>query len=176
MRKILPLIAISCIAHVCQAQRLTFDQLKQSLNSSLNQAEENLFLRGYSFVEKRSLADSNGMAYTFSTRGKTVTTAKSVTKGVYTGGDIAKSYLQYVTYEPVEFQKLRKLMIEDAFIRSGADSISEKSTYRKENLEVNFATDNLNPHRAFIITLRNTSAIADNKVFKKLSLKNVFKR
>ncbi|WP_423148173.1 hypothetical protein [Rubrolithibacter danxiaensis] len=173
MKKIILLILFISAATICRAQRLTFNQLEQLLNDNLNEAEERLFLQGYSFAEKKPIAE-DATVYTFSNRKKTLTTAKVVSKAVSNGG-IGKSYVQYVTYEPAEFQKLRKLMVEDGFNRSSKDSISENSNYYKDNLAVNFQTDHSNKNRAFIITLRNRYAASGNKVLKKLNLKKLFK-
>lgn len=175
MKALLLQIVFLFAYNLCEAQRLSFDELEQHLNSSLNKAQENLFLKGYSFLGKDSLKGTNTSVYNFSTRGKTIATAKSLSKTV-SPEETSKSYIQYVTYEASEFYKLRKLMIEFEFTRSETDSISEVSNYYKDNLEVKFETDNLNKKRAFIVTLRNRNAVINNKVIKKMNLKNLLNR
>lgn len=75
----------------------------------------------------------------------------------------------------MEFQKLRKLMIDEGFSRSDADEISETSNYYKDNLEVNFKTDAVNGNRAFIMQLRNRGQQPGGKVREKLRLRSIFK-
>ena len=96
-----------------------------------------------------------------------------VSKGVYANEPL-KSFVQYVTYEALEFQKFRKLMIDEGFNRNDSDEISETSNYYKDNLEVNFKTDEVNGNRAFLVILRNRGLPAPVKVREKLRLKNIF--
>ena len=176
MRKIILLVAIMSLCSVSKAQRLTFDQLNGILNSTLDEAEESLFLIGYSFVSKQNITDSAEVIYHFSNKRNTIGTAKKVSKGVYTK-DLDRSFVKYTTYERAEFQNFRKLMVEYQFSRSGTDSISENSNYTKDNLLVNFeVTTDQYENKTFLITLSNSKAIISDKLPKKLSLKSIFKQ
>lgn len=171
MKKIVLMAVLICFISAAKAQRLSFDELEAALNSSMDKAQENLFLKGYSLVSMDTT--SGGKVYTFSNRKKTVTTAKMLSKGFYASEPL-KSFVQYVTYEALEFQKLRKLMIDEGFNRNDSDEISETSNYYKNNLEVSFKTDEVNGNRAFIVILRNRGLPAPVKVREKLRLKNIF--
>ena len=172
MKKVLLLTALIISIAAAKAQRLSFDELQAALNASMDKAQENLFLKGYSLVSMDTA--ETGKIYTFSNRKKTLSAAKIVSKAVYAAEPL-KSYVQYVTYESMEFQKLRKLMIDEGFSRSDADEISETSNYYKDNLEVNFRTDAVNGNRAFIMQLRNKGMQPGGKVREKLRLRSIFK-
>jgi hypothetical protein len=175
MKTMLLLLAlIFCVQFSrAQVQKLSFQDMENALTLSLNEAEERLFLKGYSFAGNDTLPDG-GLLHTFSTRGKTVKTAKALSKAIYEN-EVEKAYVQYVTYEAAEFVSLRKIMIEKQFTRTGVDNISENSTYVKDNLEVNFATDESDQNKAFIVTLRNKGGVIAKKPVKKLSLKGLLK-
>jgi len=172
MKKILLLFALAGIVSAGKAQRLNFEDLQAVLNASMDKAQENLFLKGYSLVSMDTA--ETGKTYTFSNRKTTLAAAKIVSKAVYAAEPL-KSFVQYVTYESMEFQKLRKLMIDEGFSRSDADEISETSNYYKDNLEVNFKTDAVNGNRAFIMQLRNRGLQPGGKVREKLRLRSIFK-
>lgn len=176
MRKVFLLAVLICVVTVSNAQKLAFEKLDQLLNSSLDEAEESLFLVGYTFSSKESIADTAGVIYTFTNGKKTIGTAKEVRKGVY-NKETTKSFIKYITYDRIEFEKFRKLMIEHQFTRSGTDNISENSNYTKDNLKVNFeVTTDKYENKTFIITLRNFKISPIEKEPKKLSLKNIFKQ
>lgn len=158
------------------AQKLTFEQLDQLLNSSMDEAEETLFLVGYTFLSKQNISDTAGVTHTFTNRKKTIGTAKEVRKGVY-HKDITKSFVKYISYDRLEFERFRKLMIEYQFERSNKDEISENSNYTKDNLKVNFevSTDKYE-NKMYAITLQNYKSSPAEKAPKKLSLKNIFKQ
>ena len=170
---ILFLFTYSFLVSKAQVQKLTLENLEATLNATLNEAEENLFLKGYSFAGRDTLADA-GILHNFSTRGKTVKNAKAVSKAVYENA-LAKTYVQYVTYEYSEFRQFRQLMIETNFERNSTDSISENSSYFKDNLEIKFKVDKFDTNKAYIITLKNRGLIGGKKPGKKLSLKNILK-
>lgn len=175
MRKVILLAVVMCVCSVSNAQRLTFEHLNQMLNFSLDEAEESLFLIGYSFISKNNISDSAGVVYNFSNKKNTIGTAKKVSKGVYYKGP-GKSFVKYTIYDRAEFQNFRKLMVDYQFRRSGADDISENSNYLKDNLMVNFeVTNDQYDNKTFLITLLNNKAIED-KLPKKLSLKSIFKQ
>ncbi|MEJ6979138.1 hypothetical protein WG906_01670 [Pedobacter sp. P351] len=176
MRRIILLVAFMSLCFVGKAQRLSFDQLNGMLSSTLDEAEERLFLVGYSFVSKQYISDSAEVIYHFSNKKNTIGTAKKVSKGVYTK-DLDKSFVKYTTYDRAEFQNFRKLMVEYQFTRSGKDSISENSNYSKDNLLVNFeVTADQYENKTFLITLTNNKAIISDKLPKKISLKSIFKQ
>ncbi len=176
MRKLVLLVIILSVCSVCKAQRLSLEQLNLMLNSSLDETEESLFLTGYSFVSKKTILDTAGMIYTFSNKKKTIGTAKIVAKGVF-NKEISKSFVRYTTYERAEFQKFRKQMIDEEFVRSNTDSISENSNYTKGSLKVNFevTTDEFD-NKTFLITLFNYKPIVADKSPRKLSLKTILKQ
>ena len=164
------------LCSVSKAQKLTFEQLNGMLNSSLDEAEESLFLIGYSFVSKQNITDSAEVIYNFSNKRNTIGTAKKVSKGVYTK-DLDKSFVKYTTYDRAEFQNFRKLMVDYQFSRSSRDSISENSNYSKDNLLVNFEVSiDQYENKMFLITLMNNKSIIADKLPKKLSLKSIFKQ
>ncbi len=156
-----------------QAQRLSFGDMEKALNFTLIETEESLFLKGYSFAGNDTL-NNGGVMHNFTTRGKTVKTAKSLSKAIYENS-LEKGYVQYVTYEAGEFQTLRKLMIENSFTRTDNDKISENSVYIKDNLEVKFVTDESDKNRAFIVTLTTKGGVPLKKQTRKLSLKSLLK-
>lgn len=177
MKKILILLALTCLFSTTQAQRLSFEQLEQMLNQSIDQAEESLFLLGYSFSGEKS--DSSAMIYSFSNQKNTVGTAKRVTKAVYKKP--LESYLKYITYDRSEFEALRKLMIEYQFVRQPGEALSENSNFSNEHLKVNFqVTTDKYENSEFVVTLRNTRLIDPVKAARKLNLReminNRFKR
>lgn len=164
-----------CVCSIGNAQRLTFEHLNQMLNFSLDEAEESLFLIGYSFVSKNNISDSAGVVYDFSNKKNTIGTAKKVSKAVYYK-DPSKSFVKYTIYDRAEFQNFRKLMVDYQFRRSGTDGISENSNYLKDNLMVNFeVTTDQYDNKTFLITLLNNKAVED-KLPKRLSLKSIFKQ
>lgn len=161
---------------VATAQRLDFEQLEHMLYASLDGAEENLFLLGYSFLHKKENPDSLGVIYTFSNRKQTIGTAKMVAKVVYPN-ELDKSLLKYITYDRSEFESFRKLMVENQFIRSDKDDISENSNYSKGSLKVNFeVTTDEYENKVFYISLSTQKPLQIEKLPKKLSLKNIFKQ
>jgi len=176
MRKLVLLVLMLSVCSVSKAQRLSLEKLDQLLNSSLDEAEESLFLTGYTFASKKAISDTAGVVYTFSNKKNTIGTAKTVSKGVF-NREPGKSFVRYTTYERGEFQNFRNQMVEYQFIRSNTDSISENSNYTKANLKVNFeVTTDEYENKTFLITLQNHKAIVAEKLPKKLSLKNIFKQ
>ncbi len=176
MRKLILLVIILSVCSVSKAQKLSLEQLDQMLNSSLDEAEESLFLIGYTFDSKEMIADTAGVVYNFSNKKRTIGTAKLVSKGIF-NSQTSKSFVRYTTYDRGEFQKFRNQMVEYQFIRSNTDDISENSNYSKANLKVNFeVTTDEYENKTFLITLQNHKAVVAEKLPKKLSLKNIFKQ
>lgn len=176
MKKFALLIVILCFSIIAKAQKLSFEQLENMLNSSIDEAEENLFLMGYPFLSKSVLPDSAGIIYNFSNRKNTISTAKKVTKEVYYKKP-GKSKMQYITYERAEFQRFRRLMIEEQFIRNGKGSLSENASYSKKTLKVNFEvkTDD-HENKLYCITLEGARNIAAAIIPKRIDLKTIFKK
>jgi|GEM_PF-1155529 len=176
MKRIILLITILCFSALSQAQKLTFEQLEHMLNSSIDEAEENLFLVGYPFISKAVLPDSAGIIYNFSNRKNTIGTAKKVSKEVYYK-EAGKSNIQYITYDRAEFQRFRRLMIEEQFTRNGKDSIGENASYIKNALKVHFEvkTDQYE-NKIYIITLQGSRIAQISKIPKKINLKSIFKQ
>ena len=161
---------------ISNAQKLKLEKLEQILNASLNDAEESLFLTGYSFLSEKEIPDSAGIIYTFSNRKKTIGTAKIVWKGVYYQ-EKAKSFVKYITYDRREFEHLRKLMITNQFVREDPENLAESSTYSKGNLRINFeVTTDEYENITFVLTLNNIKAIEKAKEPKKITLRGLFKQ
>lgn len=176
MRKLFLLCTALCWLSVSNAQKLRFEKLEQLLNASLDEAEEELFLTGYSFLSEKNKADSTNKIYIFSNRKNTIGTAKFVWKGVYTREPL-KSFVKYVTYDRNEFEHFRKLMIQNQFERLDPKSIDENSSYSKENLHVDFeVTKDEYDNVTFMLTLKNLKSISKAKAVKRINVKNLFKQ
>jgi hypothetical protein len=156
------------------AQRLSFSQLEVLLGQPIIAAEESLFLAGYSFASKDSVPEKQMSLYTFTNGKNTIGSAKRVVKASFNQSN--KSSVKYVTYDRSEFQSFRKLMVNEQFIRSGKDEISENSNYSKKDLNVQFeVSKDKYDNQVYYITLRSDK-LEKEKVAKKISLKNLLKQ
>ncbi|WP_207425187.1 hypothetical protein [Pedobacter sp. SYSU D00535] len=171
-RLLVLLISLFLFNHV-NAQRLTLEQLEAALNASMNTAEENLFLMGYSFIGKDSIPVQGGQIYSFSNR-KKAPEQKTVSKAV-NNHDPLKSFLQYVTLERSEFERLRRQMVDLQFARNDKSGLNENSSYTKGNLNLTFQvkTDRAGIQK-FIITLSNNKIIREDKKRPKIDFKSIF--
>ncbi|MFD2162615.1 hypothetical protein ACFSJU_09455 [Paradesertivirga mongoliensis] len=176
MRKLFFLCAALCWLNAGYAQKLKLEKLEQLLNASLDEAEEELFLTGYSFLSEKNKADTTNKIYIFSNRKNTIGTAKFVWKGIYTREPL-KSFVKYVTYDRNEFEHFRKLMIQNQFERLDPKSIDENSSYSKENLHVNFeVTKDEYDNVTFMLTLTNLKSLSKAKALRRISVKDLFKQ
>lgn len=174
MKKIILLISLLSFSTLSKAQDLSFEQLEQMLNSTIDEAEENLFLLGYPFISKMALPDSIGMVYNFSNRKNTIKTAKKVSKAFYYK-EPNKGLIKYISYDRNEFYRFRRLMTEYQFTRNSKDSISENSHYSKGTMKVDFEVENdEQQNKSYIITMQNYRTNAVNKIPKKLNLRGLF--
>ena len=154
------------------AQNLSLGQLEQMLNQTMDGAEESLFLIGYSFSGEDSIKNK-GSIFFFSNRKHTIGTAKRVSKAVYHTEPL-QSYIRYTTYDRPEFERLRRQMVEEQFIRDSKDGLSENSNYSKDHLKVKFEvnTDEYE-NSVFHITLRNSRIIVAEKPGRSFNLKKL---
>lgn len=170
------LLLTGCLLFFCfiaEAQRLAFEKLEQMLKFSKDRTEEELFLLGYTFLNKDSVSDKRLSHYTFTNRKNTIGTAKRVVKTVFQ--DPNKSSLRYITYDRPEFQAFRKLMIDHNFIRNGGDKISENSLYSKNSLIVSFEVSKDEYENPVFNIILSRDKPETEKNSKKLSLKNLLK-
>ncbi|HEX8548272.1 MAG TPA: hypothetical protein VF691_15025 [Cytophagaceae bacterium] len=175
MRRLILLGAMLCVFITSNAQKLKIEQLEQMLTASIDEAEESLFLIGYTFVSKKNLADSAGFIYTFSNRKQTIGTAKKVWKAVYYK-ESNLSFVKYITYDREEFERFRRSMLETGFSREDKN-INENSTWLKDNLQVRceVGTDEFE-NIAFEIKLNYTKAPIKEKTLKKIGLKSILQK
>ncbi|MBC8051692.1 MAG: hypothetical protein H7Y13_01370 [Sphingobacteriaceae bacterium] len=175
MMRFIFLLAMLSLGTAVNAQKLKLDQLEQLLNSSMDEAEESLFLAGYIFLNEKKKPDTSGIINVFTNRKRTIGTAKIVWKGVYANYPV-NSFVKYITYDRQEFENFRRLMIEHGFVRKDS-AITETSTFTKDNLQVHFEPgkdefDNI----TFEVRLSNPKGLLKEKVLKKGPFKNIFKQ
>jgi hypothetical protein len=176
MSKIILLAINLFIATTLQAQKLSFEKLEQLHQATIDEAEEQLFLVGYSFISRKQVQDRDALVYHFSNLKQTIGTAKRISKSVSEKN--GQSFIEYVTFDRAEFESLRKLMIQKEFIRKDRNNISENSEFEKEGLRANFkvSTDEYE-NKTFTLTLQGTRKnLAKESVSKKLSLKKIFRQ
>jgi len=174
MKKVLILVLVLACSLCASAQRLSLEKLRQLLPLSLEATEEQMFLVGYSFLSKEALPEDKGLSYTFSNRKNTIGTAKKLTKTVY--GDNSKAMVRYTTYDRGEFENFRKAVLEDGFVRSLSDKISENSNFYKDNLHVQFqVTKDQYENPTFLISM-GSDKLDEKKNEKKFSLRNIIRK
>ena len=175
MRKYLLLLLIFFVTvFTGKAQRLSFSELGEMLHSSMDQAQENLFLKGYSLSAMDEEKDKSGLTYVFSNR-KPGLAGKKIAKSVYPA-DPARCYIKYLTRESSEFERLRKQMVQWQFSRKDENEFSENSIFYNEDFEVQFSTDTTTEeYNSYIITIRSSNTAAPRPAHEKIRLRDIFR-